>query len=95
MFVLCGNFKKISPYIHLMLLLHQSSGIVYPFFLLLGGGGGGGVDRKLVQAPQQFLLQAVPRRLLCFGSLVILDMARCYLWLFTLYINTQIGKNSC
>ena len=28
-FVLCGNFKKISPYIHLMLLLYQSSGIVY------------------------------------------------------------------
>ena len=29
-FVLCGNLKKISPYIHLMLLLYQSSGIVYP-----------------------------------------------------------------
>ena len=29
---------------------------------------------------------AVPRRLFCFGSLVILDVARCYLWLFTLYI---------
>ena len=28
-------------------------------------------------------------------SLVILDVARCYLWLFTLYINTKIGKNSC
>ena len=28
-----------------------------------------------------------PRRLFCFGSLVILDVARCYLWLFTLYIN--------
>ena len=27
----------------------------------------------------------VPRRLFCFGSLVILDVARCYLWLFTLY----------
>ena len=29
------------------------------------------------------------------GSLVILDVARCYLWLFTLYINIKIGKNSC
>ena len=28
-------------------------------------------------------------------SLVILDVARCYLWLFTLYINIKIGKNSC
>ena len=26
---------------------------------------------------------------------VILDVARCYLWLFTLYINIKIGKNSC
>ena len=28
------------------------------------------------------------------GSLVILDVARCYLWLFTLYIhvNIKIGK---
>ena len=31
----------------------------------------------------------------CFGSLVILDVARCYLWFFTLYINIKIGKNSC
>ena len=30
-----------------------------------------------------------------FGSLVILDVARCYLWLFSLYINIKIGKNSC
>ena len=28
-----------------------------------------------------------------FGQ--ILDVARCYLWLFTLYINIKIGKNSC
>ena len=40
-------------------------------------------------------LLAVPRRLFCFGSLVILDVARCYLWLFSLYINIKIGKNSC
>ena len=42
-----------------------------------------------------FLLLAVPRRLFCFGFLVILDVARCYLWLFTLYINIKISKNSC
>ena len=36
-----------------------------------------------------------PKAALLFGSLVILDMARCYLWLFTLYINIKIGKNSC
>ena len=52
-------------------------------------------NHKLVEAPQWFLLLAVPRRLFCFGSLVILDVARCYLWLFTLYINIKIGKNSC
>ena len=53
------------------------------------------VDRRLVEAPQYFLLLAVPRRLFCFGPLVILDVARYYLWLFTLYINIKIGKNSC
>ena len=57
--------------------------------------GRGSLDHKLVQTPQYFLLLAVPRRLFCFGSLVILDVARCYLWLFTLYINIKIGKNSC
>ena len=45
--------------------------------------------------PNYFLVLAVPRRLFCFGSLVILDVARCYLWLFTLYINIKISKNSC
>ena len=40
-------------------------------------------------------VKAVPRRLFCFGSLVILNVARCYLWLFTLDINIIIGKNSC
>ena len=50
------------------------------------------VDRELVQAPKKFLLLAVPRRLFCFGSLVILDVARCYLWLFTLYINIKYVK---
>ena len=37
-------------------------------------------------------LLAVPGRLFCFGSLVVLDMACCYLWLFSLYVNTKIGK---
>ena len=39
--------------------------------------------------------RAIPRRLFCFGSLVILEVARCYLWLFTLYVNIKIGINSC
>ena len=41
------------------------------------------------------LLLAVPRRLFCFGSLVVLDMVFRYLSLFLLYINTKIGKNRC
>ena len=28
----------------------------------------------------------------CYGSLVILDVALCYFWLFTLYIYIKIGK---
>ena len=35
------------------------------------------------------------KNLFSVGSLVILDVARCYLWLFTLYVNSKIGKNSC
>ena len=46
-------------------------------------------------SPPVIFMLAVPRRLFCFGSLAILDVARCYLWLFTLYINIKIGKNSC
>ena len=30
--------------------------------------------------------------LFCLGSLVPLDVARCYLWLFSFYINIKIGK---
>ena len=30
-----------------------------------------------------------------FGSLVILEVARYYLWLSSLYINIEIDKNSC
>ena len=45
--------------------------------------------------PPVISLLAVPRLLFCFSSLVILDVACCYLWLFSLYINIKIGKNSC
>ena len=41
------------------------------------------------------LLLAVPRRLFCFGSLVVLDVFFRYLSLFLLYINIKIGKNRC
>ena len=40
-------------------------------------------------------LLAVARRLFCFGSLVILDVTCCYLWLFSLYKNSKNSKNSC
>ena len=40
-------------------------------------------------------LLAVPRRLFCFGSLVVLDVVLRYLSLCLLYINTKIGKNRC
>ena len=50
------------------------------------------VDRKLVEV---ILLLAVPRRLFCFGSLVVLDVVFRYLSLFLLYINIKIGKNRC
>ena len=43
-------------------------------------------------SPPVILLLAVPRRLFCFGPLVILDVACCYLWLFSVYINIKIGK---
>ena len=45
--------------------------------------------------PPIISLLAVPRQLFSFGLLVILDVARCYLWLFSLHINIKIGKNSC
>ena len=54
--------------------------------------GRGLVDRKLVKAPSNFML-AVPRRLFCFGSLMILDVVCRCLSLFLLYINIKIDKN--
>ena len=55
------------------------------------------LDRKLVHPPPNpvILLLAVPRRIFCFGSLVILDVVCRYLLLFVLYINIKIGKNRC
>ena len=65
--------------------------------------GRGLVDRKLVEVHQsppppppqkkKNALLVVPRWLFRFSSLVSLDVARCYLWLFLLYINIKIGKN--
>ena len=57
--------------------------------------GRGLVNHKLVKAPLPhtvILLLAIPRRLFCFGSLVILDVVCRYLLLFLLYINIKIGK---
>ena len=61
--------------------------------------GRGLVDRKLVQASPLtsavILMLAVPRRLFCFGSLVILVVMCCYLLFFLLYINIEMGENRC
>ena len=65
-----------------------------------GAGAGRGwrrglVGRGLVGAPRWFLLLAVPGRLFCFGSLLILDVARCGLWLFALCVDVEIGGGGC
>ena len=57
--------------------------------------GRGLVDRGLVGAPRWFLLLAVPGRLFCFGSLVVLGVARCYLWLFALCVDVEVGEDGC
>ena len=59
--------------------------------------GRGLVDRRLVEAPPPpvMFIAGRPRATILFCSLVILDVARCYLWIFTLYIDIKIGKNSC
>ena len=58
--------------------------------------GRGLVDRELVKPPPPpppvILLLAVPRRLFCFGTLVILDVVCRSLSLFLLYLNIKIGK---
>ena len=48
--------------------------------------------RYSVVFPPVILLLAVPRRLYCFGSLVILDVVCRYLSLFLLYMNIKVGK---
>ena len=50
------------------------------------------VDRKLVQAPSNFIAGRPKAALLVwfFG-----DVACYYSWLFSLYINIKIGKNRC
>ena len=54
------------------------------------------IDRpQTSSSPPVILLLAVPRRLFCFGSLVVLDVVFRYLSLGLLYINTKIGKNRC
>ena len=63
-------------------------------------------DKRRVSRPQTssspppplpliILLLAVPRRLFCFGYLVILDVVCRYLSLFLLYIDIIIGNNRC
>ena len=56
---------------------------------------GEGWRPKTSSSPPVILLLAVPRRLFCFGSLVVLDEVFRYLSLCLLYINTKIGKNRC
>ena len=51
-------------------------------------------DERISQKDYQ-LFAGRPKAALLFWFFVILDVARCYLWLFTLYINIKIGKNSC
>ena len=55
-------------------------------------GEGYSTANKL-KPPPVILLLAVPRRLFCFGSLVILDVSFRYLSLFLLYINIEVDKN--
>ena len=55
----------------------------------------GYIIRTSLRAGQSLVNLAVPRRLFCFGSLVILDvMCRC-LSIFLLHMNIKIGKNRC
>ena len=68
------------------------------------------VDRKLVEstpAPNHFIadrpkaappnnfIAGRPKAALLFRFFGDLDVARCYLWLFSLHINIKIGKISC
>ena len=56
--------------------------------------GQGLVDHKLFKSPNALVISflAVPMRLFCFGSLVTLDVACCYLLFLLFDINVEIGK---
>ena len=62
------------------------------------------LDDLIPQLPSPFILLGdfmviiffgVPKILMIKAELLRVSLARCYLWLFTLYINIKIGKNSC
>ena len=44
--------------------------------------------------PPVLSLPAVPRRLFCFGSFVIFDVACCCLYLFSLCVDVGMGEDS-
>ena len=50
-----------------------------------------GISKYLRNQPRTKDELAVPRFVLCYGSLVILDVVCRYLSLFLLYINIEIG----
>ena len=53
-------------------------------------GEGWSIAAQTSSSPPVILLLGVPRRLFCFGSLVVLDVLFRYLSLFLLYINIKI-----
>ena len=59
-----------------------------------GGAVGGGWSTASWLLPQAILLLAVPGRLFCFGSLVILDVVCRYLSL-VLCLGIEVGKSGC
>ena len=46
----------------------------------------------MLQQYYKYFIGLRPKRLFCFGSLVVLDVVFRYLSLFLLYINIEIGK---
>ena len=52
------------------------------------------VAHKQVGTPSNFIADR-PKAALCFGSLVILDVACCYLWVILVIYKYKIGKKSC
>ena len=104
LFVLCVILALWPPVLQFQLPALLFGCVLLLLFVVVLSGetkqnqGRGLVDRKLVQAPlppSNFIAGRLKGGLFCFGSLVILDVAWCHLWLFSLYINIKIGKNSC